>query len=354
MMRTYLAAYSRDRAPASSRSLARPGTLLLGFWAAALSPALAQERQEFAETHMAMPVRIVLYAAEAGIAADAARAAYARIAALEAVMSDFRPDSELRRLERRPGEWTPVGDELYAVLATALEVAGASDGAFDPTVGPLVALWRQARRDGRMPDSAALDAARRRTGWQKLELDPDRQAVRLAVPGMRLDLGGIAKGYILQQALATLIEHGVSSALLEAGGDIVVGAAPPGRAGWRIETPIADAEVAALAASLTHAAVATSGATAQFIELDGERYSHVVDPATGLGLTHPLVATVIAPDAALADALATALTVGGEGAAAGLLEKFPGTVASVRTAPSVIRRRSRRPRAGRPAGRGSG
>lgn len=323
-------------------------------WPAAVSPLAAQARHEFTETHMGMPVRIVMYAAGAGTAGDAARAAYARIADLEAVMSDFRPDSEVRGMERRPGEWVPVSAELYAVLATALEVARASDGAFDPTIGRLVALWRQTLRDGRKPDPAARDSARRVTGWRKLALDPDRQAVRLAVPGMRLDLGGIAKGYILQEALATLVEHGVSRALLEAGGDIVVGEAPPGRDGWRIETPAADAEVAALAASLTHAAVATSGATAQFVELDGERYSHVVDPSTGLGLTHVLVATVIAPDAALADALATALTVGGAADAAALLEAFPGTVASVRPAASFTRRRSKRPRTDRPAARASG
>ena len=128
---------------------------------------------------------------------------------------------------------------------------------------------------------------------------------------MRLDLGGIAKGYILQQALGAMVPLGVTQALVEAGGDIVVGDAPPGRDGWRIDVAGSDAVFAARAARLTNAALATSGPTAQFVEIDGVRYSHVVDPRTGMGLTNGVTARVIARDGATADALATALTVAG-------------------------------------------
>ena len=306
-----------------------PQAAILVACVALTCPVQAQQRHEFTEVHMGMPVRIVLHASDTETARAAARAAYARIARLEGYLSDYRPDSELRRLQQRPGEWISLTTELFTVLATALQVARASDGSFDPTVGPLSVLWREARSRGTLPSTAAIDSARARTGWRKIALDRSRRAVRLA-PGMQLDLGGIAKGFILQEALAVLRSHGTASALLEAGGDIAVGDAPPGRAGWRIETPHADAAVAAHAAVLTNAAVATSGNSAQFVIIDGVRYSHVVDPVTGIGLTHDVHATVIAQDAALADALATALTVTGPDSAAGLLARFPDVIASVR------------------------
>jgi FAD:protein FMN transferase len=300
-------------------------------------------RHEYTAVHMDMPVRIVLYA-PAGVAAAAARSAFDRIAALEDILSDYRPQSELRRLEQRAGEWVPVSEELFAVLERALFVARLSGGAYDPTVAPLVELWREARRTGRMPHAAALDAARARVGWQRVELDSARSAVRLHA-GTRLDVGGIAKGWVLQDALRVLREHGAARALVEAGGDIVVGAAPPGRSGWRIDVPGSagdgDAHApsaaggdhadgpgafAARAAALVNAALATSGDAAQFVDIDGVRYSHVVDPRTGIGVTHRRTVHVIAADAALADALATALGVLGVEAAARVLAAFPDVV----------------------------
>ncbi|HKG92683.1 MAG TPA: FAD:protein FMN transferase [Gemmatimonadaceae bacterium] len=186
-----------------------------------------------------------------------------------------------------------------------------------------------------MPPAAALDSARALVGWQKLSLDSARRAVRLATAGMRLDLGGIAKGYILQAAVETLRERGVARTLIEAGGDIVAGDPPAGRRrrGWRVEAAGADPAVAQRAARLARAAIATSGPTEQFVEIGGTRYSHVVDPRTGVGLTNGLVATVIAPDGATADALATALTVLDAGRRAEVLARFPGVQASVRPAP---------------------
>lgn len=278
---------------------------------------------------MGLPVRIVMHAAGEQAARDAALAAFARITALDRMMSDYRPDSELRGLEDRAREWVPVSRELFLTIERAVEIASATDGAFEPTVGPLVALWRETRTRGRLPDRAALDAARARVGWWRIELDAVRRAVRLATRGVRLDLGGIAKGFILQEALRTLREHGVAQALVEAGGDIVVGDAPPGLDGWRIETPGADQAFIERASRLTNAALATSGPSAQFVEIEGVRYSHVIDPRTGLGLTHRFVARVIAEDASTADALATALSVVGPERAPELRARFPGIIASL-------------------------
>jgi thiamine biosynthesis lipoprotein len=278
---------------------------------------------------MGLEVTIRLYTGREGEGSAAARVAFARIATLDHMMSDYRLDSELRRLETAVDRWSVVSIELFAVLQRAVEIAGASDGAFDPSVGPLVAIWRDARVRRQMPERSALQAAAMRVGWRKIQMDASRRAVRLAQPGMRLDLGGIAKGYILQEALRALEAQGVTRALVLAGGDIVVGDAPPGRDGWHIEAPGADKVFQDRAGRLANAALSTSGPTSQFVEIEGVRYSHVIDPRTGLGLTNQVVARVIADDAATADALSTALSVVGPQGAPALLARFPQVLASI-------------------------
>lgn len=311
---------------------------LAGAWLLAFAGAAsAQERREFRELHMGMEVRIVVYARDDAHSRAAARAAFDRIARLEDIMSDWRPESEARRLERRAGAWVAVSPELFGVLALAVDVARRSDGAFDPTAGPLVALWREARRTARLPSPRALDSARALVGWRQLELDSATgPRVRLGRPGMRLDLGGVAKGFILQEAVRTLQRAGIVSALVEAGGDVTVSRAPPGVAGWHIEAPHGDSLVQQLAAQLSAASVATSGPSGQFVEIDGRRYSHVVDARSGTALTTPTHATVIATDAALADALATALTIVAAAERKPLMESFGRSVIAWSTnAPSA-------------------
>ena len=258
------------------------------------------------EVHLGMEVRLVVHATPE--AAEAAmRAAWDRIEALEAILSDWRPASELSRLGRHPaGEWIPVSPALFDVLARALAVAAATDGAFDPTIGPLTTLWRESRRTGRPIPTAALDSARRRVDWRAVTLDTARRSVRFAHADMRLDLGAIAKGWILDQALATLDRAGVPAALIEAGGDIVVGAPPPGSAGWRIAVRTAHGDSVVV---IHHAAVSTSGPASQsIIDPDGTVRSHVIDTHDGRGSTSALQVSVLAANGATADALATALT----------------------------------------------
>jgi thiamine biosynthesis lipoprotein len=276
---------------------------------------------------MGMPVRIRLYGPGEERARVVATAAFSRVAELDRMMSDYRPESELRRIS---GSWTVVSPDLFAVLERASEIAEATRGAFDPSVGPLVALWRESRAKRRLPEPSALAGGLATVGWKHVELDRSRRAVRLARPGMRLDLGGIAKGYILQEALRAMAGLGVTRALVEAGGDIVVGDAPQGRDGWRIEVDDGGAEAfVARAARLVNAALATSGPAIQFVEIAGVRYSHVIDPRTGRGLTNRVTARVIAADGATADALATALTVLDAGEAPGVLARFPGVLTDV-------------------------
>lgn len=287
-------------------------------------------RFQYTQVHMGVPVRIVLYAPEAVVAERAATAAFRRFADLEQVMSDYRPTSELMRLCDHAGETAPVpvSSDLWRLLERAERVSRESDGAFDVTVGPFVALWRRARKTGALPTRVELREAAARIGWQKVRLNGPNRTVHLLVPGMRLDLGGIAKGDACDQAQQVLKRNGVSRALIEAGGDIVVTGAPPGAGGWKIA--IANAP-AGTGLTLADAAVSSSGDTEQFVTFAGRRYSHIVDPATGLGLTDRVAATVIAPDGLTSDSLSTALCVLGRVRGEALVRRlYPGVRAFLR------------------------
>ncbi len=291
----------------------------------------ALSRYEFAQVHMGVECRITLYAGERESAEKSAARAYERIAALDASLSDWRLESELNRLnDAAGGPAVHVSDDLYRVLELARQFSEATGGAFDPTVGPVVRLWRQARRDGRLPNDEALVSALSTVDWQGVELAPESRSVRLSRPGMRLDLGGIGKGYIADRAGEALREQGVNRFLIDLGGDLLAGEPPPDRAGWTVEvrTDLGDAT----SLTVANAGVATSGDTAQFVEIDGVRYSHIVDPRTGLGLTNRIAATVIAPDAANADALASAVCVLGESEGKAAALRFPGVSVMVEQA----------------------
>jgi len=271
-------------------------------------------RYEFAQVHMGTQVRIVLYSAARAAADEAASAAFARIAALDQALSDYRESSELMEVSRRAGSGpVAVGDDLFRVLRAAREIADRSDGAFDVTVGPLSVLWRHARREGALPDAADLAAARARVGRDKLAIDDRRRTVTLTTKGMQLDLGGIAKGFAADEAAAVLGRCGIDRALIAAGGDIVVRDAPPGRDGWRIAVAAIEGADRPPAGFITlrNAAVSTSGDSEQFAVIGGVRRSHIIDPRTGLALSGRRSVTIVAPTGMTADALATAVSVMG-------------------------------------------
>lgn len=261
---------------------------------------------------MGTTFRIALYAPDATTAKQAADAAFARIAQLDRTMSDYKTDSELMMLCRafatEVGDPVPVSAELFFVLSKAAELSKASDGAFDVTVGPVVQLWRLARRTQQLPDAKELAAARAKIGWQKVKLDPQKRTVQLLTPGMQLDLGGIAKGYAADEALALLrAKHGLARALVAAAGDITCGDAPPDRPAWEVEiAPIAKSQKPRRL-KLANAAVSTSGDLEQFVEIGGVRYSHIVDPKTGLGVTGRRSVTVIAKQGIAADSMTKAV-----------------------------------------------
>ncbi len=262
---------------------------------------------------MGMQVRIVLYAADKVGAATAATAAFAEIARLDAVLSNYRTDSEVSLLGRGSGPRS-LGEDLFLVLDRALRLARETRGAFDPTAGAVTALWRRAIQTGLLPPPDQLRQAVQRSGYEKLAFDRDLRTAEVLEEGLALDLGGIAKGYVLDRAREVLHERGVDCLLIEAGGDIVIGSAPPGSRGWRVDVAHiggGDARGSDRRCTLVlhDAAVSTSGDEVQFLEVQGRRYAHIVDPRTGVGLSEARTVTVVAPDGLTADSLATALAV---------------------------------------------
>jgi thiamine biosynthesis lipoprotein len=261
---------------------------------------------------MGTEFKIILYAPDRALATRASAAAFKRIGRLDAIMSDYRETSELMLVSKRAvGRDVKVSRDLYAVLKVSKEVAARSNGAFDVTVGPVVRLWRRARRTGQLPPPDQLSQALELTGYRMLHLNARTRSVKLDRKGMLLDLGGIAKGYAIDRALDVLKRHGIQRALVAGGGDIVVGEAPPGSRGWVVGVAPMEstAKPPSRYISLRNAAVSTSGDAEQFVEIGGVRYSHIVDPRTGIGVTGPSSVTVVAPNGTSSDALATAASV---------------------------------------------
>lgn len=240
-------------------------------------------------------VRITIYAKDA----SPMRAAFDRIRELDEELSDYKPDSELNRLCRTHDQPVHVSEDLFRVLGASWKLSKLTGGAFDVTIGPVTHLWRL----GKTPDAETMA----RVGWPHLRLDKKHRTVELTLTGMQLDLGAIAKGYAADEALKTLRGLGVTRALIAVSGDIVAGDAPPGTQGWRVGLEPAGGEV-----YLRNAAVSTSGDTEQSREIGGVRYSHIIDPKTGLGLTSPIAVTVVARRGLEADPIATAVSVMGE------------------------------------------
>jgi thiamine biosynthesis lipoprotein len=306
------------RPGAQGRALAMAAVCLLFLASCASSPSKSSsarnlQRFEYEQAQMGVPFKVLLYAADEQQAETAARAAFARIEALNAVMSDYDSDSELSKLSQQSGSGKaiPVSDDLWRVLSKAQQIAEESQGAFDITIGPCVNLWRKARREKEMPDARRLEQARQRVGYEKVILDSSNHAVKLTVPDMRLDLGGIAKGFAVDEAMKALASHGIERALVAGSGDLLVSEAPPGKMGWTIEVSAFDEAGGPRNEFLllSNKAVATSGDVFQRVEINGQRYSHIINPRTGIGLTNHSLVTVIADNCTTADALATTLSV---------------------------------------------
>ena len=250
--------------------------------------------------------------------------AYQRVDALNQIFSDYLETSEINTICQKAHIWQPISDDLYHLLRISKQAFENSDGTFDVTVGQIVKVWRKARKMKKMPDVGILQAALLKTGFKKIEIDKNSPKIRFLTEGVLLDFGGIVKGFAAQEVVDILTKNGFPNCLVDAGGDLAVGQK---KEGWQIAVNLPQSENQQMPRflSLQNQAVATSGDMYQFLEYKGKRYSHIVNPKTGLGVTKQRNITVISSDGAQADWLATACSVLPVRKALRLIKKYPDT-----------------------------
>jgi len=315
------------------QAAAAVAVLLLALVAAAI---LARKKEApssaaSAETRsmLGTAVTLTVAAGDEASCGEHLRAGFERVAALERSLSAWSPDSELTTVVREAAT-KPVrlSEDLFAALSLGVEWHRRTRGAFDITVSPLLKLWRTCGRENRLPGPEELAAARGRLGVNKIELNASARTVRFAKEGLRVDLGGLGKGYVADEVVKLLRQRGVNSALVAIAGDIyAMGRRPDGKP-WRIgvqDPRRADAPTALLTTlDISDRAVSTSGNYQRFVEIQGRRYSHIVDPRTGLSAERVPSVTVIGPNTVTTDILGTALSVLGVKDGLALVEAMPG------------------------------
>ena len=245
----------------------------------------------------------------------AINAAFDELKRIDSVVSNWNPNSELMRMNSVAGRTgtggirpaVKVSPELFERIEIALDVARASQGLFDPTVGPLVRAWGFLPSSG-TPKNRARGVAEARTivGWEKVKLDTAQHTVKFAAPGMEIDLGGIAKGYAAGKAAQVLRGYGVQSGLVSLGGSSVTAIGiPPAATGWRvfIRDPRDGESPAAWVDLHDGESLATSGTYEKTVSVGKSRHSHIIDPRTGEGIGGAVSVTVLLQDPEIADAL---------------------------------------------------
>jgi thiamine biosynthesis lipoprotein len=245
-------------------------------------------------------------------AALLAKECFSIIDSLNGIFSDYSSTSEIAKLSLRSNlNDIKVSDELYEMIVLSKQAWRRSDKTFDITIGALTRLWRQAKADKRFPSKKEIKHARNHTGLENVACDIFTKAISFKKQGIKFDFGGIVPGYAAQKVIDHLKSKNILHALADASGDIVVSKAPPGKKGWSISINLPQEEIEFWDKKLllSNCAVSTSGDIYRYITHKGKRYSHIIDPRTGYGVTSQRNVTVIAKDGATADWLATACSV---------------------------------------------
>src|SRR5262245_5982911 len=263
-------------------------------------------RYEDSHVSMACSYSIVLYGSNPQELARIADAAFAEIDRIDRLMSHYKNSSPLSGLNREAADHpVKVEPELFDFIARCLDYSRESDGGFDITVGPLMKAWGFFRGEGRMPTQTELAAALSRVGYRHVLLNDQEKTVQFDRAGVELDLGGIAKGYAVDRAVAILKQHKIESALVNACGSTIYGlGAPPGKSVWTINLrdPV-DQRKTAMTIRLKNQALSVSGSYEKFFEMDGVRYSHIMDPRTGWPVQGVISVAVITSNGTEGDAL---------------------------------------------------
>ncbi len=265
-----------------------------------------QTRYEDSRISMACAYSIVVYGEDESKLANAVNAAFDEVDRIDRLMSHYKPESPLSQLNRQAAsEAVKVEPELFDFISECLRYSRESDGAFDVTVGPLLKTWGFFRGEGRMPKASELAEARSKVGWRHVILDGKEKTIRFDHAGVELDLGGIAKGYAVDKAVAVLRQQGVQRALVSACGSTIYGlGAPPGEDGWEVKLrdPLSSQKTA-MSVRLKDRALSVSGSYEKFFDLGGKRYSHIFDPRTGWPVQGVLSVAVLTDTGTAGDAL---------------------------------------------------
>jgi FAD:protein FMN transferase len=310
----------------------------LGLVLAVLGPGLALaaprrgplQRHESHRLSMACVYTIVAYGPDPAALAAATERALDEVDRIDRLMSHYRPESPLSRLNREAASGpVAVGPELFAFLAECLRYSRETEGAFDVTVGALMKTWGFFGGEGRLPSDGEIAAALDRVGYRHLRLEPERHTVGFDRVGVELDLGGIAKGYAVDRAVGVLEEAGITAALISAGGSTLYAlGAPPGGKGWKIalQDPLRPARIVRRVL-LRDRALSVAGSRGKFFEAGGASYSHIMDPRTGRPAKGVLGVAVVTDTGTRGDALDDALFVLGPARSGAYLERLPPTEA---------------------------
>lgn len=228
---------------------------------------------------------------------------FSRIRVLDECLSDYQQNSELSKALRLayPGP-VSISKDLERVLTASLKMSRRTHGLFDPTLGPLTSLWRKSRKEGQLPTESEFHKAKSLVGTDKVKLR--RQSLSLSDQGVKIDFGGIAKGFACDQVISICRRERISSALIEGGGDLKSLGSPPGTKGWEVSIQGNSDSIV-----LHDQAMSTSGSTEQYVLINGVRYSHILDPRTGIGVPHLRQVTVIGKNGVDTDPLATAAVI---------------------------------------------
>ncbi len=280
--------------------------------------------------------RVVAVAKDSGTAEKCIQAALEEIRKVDELMSDYKDDSEISELNRHGAERAVrVSESTYEVLQTSIEFSELTGGAFDITVGPLVDLFHSAEKETVAPSKEQIAQAKSKVGYEKLKLNSQNRTVKFSVEGMRVDLGGIAKGYAIDKAVQIMQTCGAIGGMVDIGGDIrCFGTPARGKDHWLIglqdpndTTDGLGAGQPLLVLKLADAAIATSGGYRRFALIEGKKYSHIIDTKTGYSSDQLASVTIISKNAIDADALATAVSVMGAEKGLALIEELPQTEA---------------------------
>jgi thiamine biosynthesis lipoprotein len=287
-----------------------------------------KSQELFVESRNAMGTifTIYLYANDDTQARTLSETAFEEVERLEETLSNYRETSELSRINRVAARYPVTTDpEVFALLEACLDYSRRTGGAFDVTVGPLMRTWGFFRGQGRYPTDEELRRAKQSVGWQHVHLDSATRAVRFDTPGVELDLGAIGKGYAVDRVVKLLREAEVEAALVDAGSSTLHAInAPPGKNGWIVHVPKpGERDQITSTVPLCNQSLSTSGSYEKFFDLEGKRYSHVMDPREGVPVEGVLQTTLVACHSTTTDALSNAMFVMGPEAGEKLLATVP-------------------------------